>query len=269
MKKAWLAGLVGAWLLTLAIPASAQRSSDDQYGRDDSSDRSSSRDEDRSSRSGSSRNDSSRNSGDDSSGRQGSFRKQSRSRDEAAGEGVRGFIKRHDSDNDGYLSRSEIPKDMRNDFNDLDRDGDGYLSRKELQQHAREAMREASMPVDVTYVWVLDANAGHLDPQDLQDAYDVLKKIDKDHDGRISQKELRDRREHVVSQWCDKCFSQLDEDGDGELSQSEAQDTTFGEEFDKFDSNQDGALTKSEIHRQLQNEFESQSAQRPDDQTRR
>jgi len=266
--------------MMLAVPASAQRSSDDQNR--DSSDSSQSRNDERSSRNSqnrSSRDDqdysqgdqdrSARSSRQDRSRSSNQDRNQSAARDEASEEGVRGFIQRHDRDGDGYLSRNELPNDMQQDFESLDRDHDGYLSRKELQKHAQEAQRMAAMPIDVTYVWVIDANAGNLDVKDLQDAYNALQKIDKNNDGKISQQELRDRREHVVSQWCDRCFNALDTNGDGELSQEEAQDSSFGEEFDKFDRNRDGALTKSEIHHELEKEFESQNAQRSENQDQR
>jgi Ca2+-binding EF-hand superfamily protein len=253
MRKGWITalvcGTVAAWL---AVPVYAQSASDDRQDQSQSSD-----------------NDNSANHQD----RNQSQQDRSSGRDQSRGSsdtGVRGFIKRHDRDDDGYLSRRELPDDMRQDFDKLDRDGDGYLSRKELQQHAREAQRSAAKPVEVAYLWIIDANAGNVDLNDLQDAYQELQKIDRDNDGKISRSELMARREHVASQWCDKCFDRMDEDKDGELSQSEAKDTTFSEQFSDFDRNSDGYLTKSEIHRKLQEEFESQSASRDSsDNTRR
>jgi len=194
---------------------------------------------------------------------------ENQSGDRSSQSGIRGFIERHDQDNDGYLSRNEVPKNMRQEFADFDRDGDGYLSRKELQQHAQEASRSDAKPVEVAYLWIIDANEGAVDLQDVQDAYAELQKIDKDNDGKITRSELRDRREHVVSRWCDKCFDRLDKDKDGELSKSEAQDSPFADEFSDFDRNQDGYLTKSEVHRTLQDQFESQSASRDSGSNRR
>lgn len=257
MKRRWMSAIVsGALAVGLAVPICALGAPDDrqddssQNSRDDR-DRSSSRDDSQSSSQGNSQ--------------QGSSQRNSSSKS-----GVRGFISLHDEDNDGYLSRSELPRDMREDFDSLDRNGDGYLSRSELQQHAQEAMRqEQASPVEVAYVWIIDANEGNMDLKDVQEAYSELQKIDRDNDGKITRNELRDRREHVVSRWCDKCFDRLDKDNDGELSKSEAKESSFADEFSKFDRNSDGYLTKSEVHREIQDEFESQSASRGSDSSSR
>jgi Ca2+-binding EF-hand superfamily protein len=261
MNKSWMAAIIsGTLAVWLAVPlcawsapddrqdnssASASRKGDDQQGGERSQDdRSGNRDRG--------------NRGGDNQG------------DDKSDTGVRGFMERHDRDDDGYLSRRELPSDMRQDFGKLDRDHDGYLSRKELQRHAQEAQRRGAKPVEVAYLWIIDANSGSVELKDLQDAYQELQKIDQDNDGKITRSELMARREHVASQWCDKCFDRMDQDNDGELSQSEAQESAFGEQFSDFDRNQDGYLTKSEIHRKLQDEFESQSASREgSDNTRR
>lgn len=187
-----------------------------------------------------------------SSGRQGS----------SSNWGARSFITRYDQDDDGYVSRTELPRDMRQEFSKLDRDGDGFLGRKELEQHAQMAQRRGATPVEVLYLWVIDANDGKMDFNQIQDAYSELRKIDKDNNGQITRNELSDRREQVVSRWCDQCFERLDKNDDGQLSQSEAADSTFGQKFSQFDRNDNGQITKSEIHRTVQDEFESQSASR-------
>ena len=247
MKMRWMSAIVGGAVATwLAVPMCASGAPDDRQDEARSS-----RNEDQSDEQDARRSQENHSGGDRGQSETGKSQT-----------GVRGFIKRHDADQDGYLSRSELPDDMGQDFDRLDRDGDGYLSSKELQRHAQEAQRRGAKPVEVAYLWIIDANAGAVDLQDLQDAYRELQKIDRDNDGKITRSELTARREHVASQWCDKCFTRMDQDNDGELSKSEAQGSTFGEDFTDFDRNDDGYLTKSEIHRKLQDEFESQSASR-------
>lgn len=176
--------------------------------------------------------------------------------------GARAFIRRHDSDEDGKLSRRELPLRMRSDFDQLDINHDGSVTQEEVQKHASMAMRSArgrmsSSPVEVTYVWILDADRGEVELQELQNAYDALRKIDKNNDGKVTRDELRQRREQVASQWCDKCFDRLDRNQDGELSKSETEGTSFGEEFSQADRNNDQMLTKSEIHRFLDQQFQA------------
>jgi Ca2+-binding EF-hand superfamily protein len=164
----------------------------------------------------------------------------------------------------------ELPERMRSEFGQLDADNDGYLSRREIEKHAQQ-FSNTSVPVEVTYIWIMDADQGRVDLQQLQDSYSLLRKIDKNNDGQISRDELRDRREQVVSKWCDQCFKSHDKNDDGELSKSEARDTSFSEDFDKMDQNQDQMLTKSEIHRFVDNQMkqsdQQQSQARRDDQS--
>ena len=176
--------------------------------------------------------------------------------------GARAFIRRHDDNEDGKLSRNELPSRMRSDFERLDINHDGNISQDEVEQHARQASRGrqargSSSPVEVTYVLMIDADQGTSELEELQNAYQALRKVDKNNDGRISRDELRQRREQVVSEWCDTCFDRLDEDDDGELSAEEARSSTFANIFQKADRNSDGHLSKSEIHRYLDQQYQS------------
>lgn len=181
--------------------------------------------------------------------------------------GIREFIRRHDSNEDGKLSRSELPPRMRSDFDRLDANRDGSISQDEVAQQvqqgatARRSRRSAGTPVEVTYVWILDADRGQADLEELQSAYEAMRKIDKNNDGKISRDELRARREQVASQWCDKCFDRMDQNNDGELSKSEAEGSEFASDFSQIDRNHDQQLTKSEIHSYLDEQFQSSDSQ--------
>lgn len=181
--------------------------------------------------------------------------------------GVREFIRRHDSNDDGRLTLQELPRSMRDDFYRLDANNDGSVTPDEIERQVqrvsrRQQSRSRGTPVEATYVWILDANRGRVNLEDLQNAYATLRKIDRNDDGQISRDELRARREQVVSQWCDECFNRLDENDDGELSRNEAQDSSFAEYFDQADRNRDQMLTKSEIHRYLDEQFDSNQGTR-------
>jgi Ca2+-binding EF-hand superfamily protein len=208
-------------------------------------------------------------------------------------ESARDFVHQYDEDDDGYLSRRELPLSMREHFHDLDRDGDDYLSRSELERHSARllsAVRQHAMqssgnsgrifqvaPVDVTYEWVVDADSGQVNLEDLQNAYEVLRQIDQNGDGRITRSELRDRREQIVSTWIDHSFEQFDEDGDGAITQQEANQTLLQERFDRLDRNGDAELTRGELRRSVETASEhwgpqdqgTQVSQDPDERGRR
>ena len=204
-------------------------------------------------------------------------------RDESRGEqneefasGVDEFIRQHDEDEDNYLSRSEMPQGLLESFHDLDRDGDDHLSRGELQRHGmvmtQRLQRQARsshgsenrsqgssqsssqsavhvVPVEVTYIWVMDTDRGQAKLSDLQRAYDLLRRLDANDDGNITRSELRDRREQVVSRWIEHGFDRLDENEDDAISRQEAAGSMLQERFDRLDTNRDDQLTRSELRR--------------------
>lgn len=165
--------------------------------------------------------------------------------------GVQGFVRRHDNDDDGYLSRQELPSNLREGFEDLDRDSDGYLTASELRQHAQKAMSQQS-PVVVTYVWVLDTNEGRVRLNDLQQAYEALQEVDQDGDGEISRQEVRQRQQKVATRFIDKCFQQHDENDDDQISREEARGSNLAGRFKRLDRNSDDRLTRSELKQSLQ-----------------
>jgi Ca2+-binding EF-hand superfamily protein len=59
--------------------------------------------------------------------------KQKRQKKKAKGTQVHPFVKRHDRNRDGYLTRSEMPAKFKPRFKDWDRNRDGRISSKELK----------------------------------------------------------------------------------------------------------------------------------------
>ncbi len=119
------------------------------------------------------------------------------------------FIRRHDKNDDGYLVRSELPSRMYDDFESIDRNDDRYLTRREIQHYAgdfdyrprgdkttRDTNRN-QQPAQAVAFWVVDVDNGQLELNELQQAYDRLRKIDQDKNGEISRSELSDHRENT------------------------------------------------------------------------
>ena len=158
------------------------------------------------------------------------------------------FIAQYDEDGNGRLSRQELPRRMSQQFEQLDRNDDGQLSQSELRQHAGR-MAHRAIPVEITYIWITDAQRGRLDLNDLQQAYQLLQRIDQNNDGQLARQELQERREQVVSQWISSLVDRADENGDNEISQSEARGTLLSRRFDRFDRNQDGHISRNELRR--------------------
>ncbi|MEX2175963.1 MAG: hypothetical protein WD872_16495 [Pirellulaceae bacterium] len=196
--------------------------------------------------------------------------------------GAREFIRRHDQNDDGYLMRSELPSRMYDEFTRIDQDDDRYLTRSEVQQYASQTRRSSSSasrntagrgqsessarmsssqssPAEVVYVWMIDANQGQMELSEVQEAYALLAKFDADSDGEISQSELNERREQVVSNWCDQCFDKLDKNGDDTLTRTEAGGSVIAERFDHFDQNGNDSLTKEEVKSSVEERFAARS----------
>ncbi len=205
------------------------------------------------------------------------------------------FIRQHDQDEDNGLSRREMPRGMLEYFHDLDVDGDEHLSRSELQQHGQRmtqwldqqtnssanlpdvAAETRVIPVEVTYIWIMDADSGNVQLNDLQAAYELLRRLDGDSDGKITRDELQDRREQIASRWIDYGFERADSNADGVISREEANNTMLQERFDGLDRNGDEQLSRSELRRSSQNasrwwgpqSYETYLSEGPDSESRR
>lgn len=161
------------------------------------------------------------------------------------------YIERYDENNDDQLSRNELPSNMRRTFDQLDRNGDGRVTRSELQQHAG-TQQSGAQPVHITYVWVTSANQGQMNLNDLQQAYDLLQQIDHDGNGQISRRELRARRQEIVSNWVDSTFGKHDENDDGQISRDEAEATAMAQQFDQLDRNGNDRVSRGELQSSLE-----------------
>jgi Ca2+-binding EF-hand superfamily protein len=155
---------------------------------------------------------------------------------------VQDSIKRFDKNNDGALTREELPADMRDGFKNLDKNNDGKLNAAELKDHAAR-MQACVQPVEVITIWTIEA----VDPvtrEELQTAYEQLRQVDKDNDGKITEAEVKAARDQAITKRVDAIFQRLDANNDGKIAKDEAPGQGG---FPRADNNNDGSLTKDEL----------------------
>jgi len=153
------------------------------------------------------------------------------------------FIKHHDKNNDGVLTKDELPANMQKAFDRIDANKDGKITADEMKQHATRMSR--GIPVEVVSIWVVEAEDAP-SRQDLQEAYDTLRELDANHDGQISQDEVKAGHQKAMKRRLDSMVKQCDANSDGKLSRDECRGW-LRENFSEVDKNGDGFVTKQEI----------------------
>jgi Ca2+-binding EF-hand superfamily protein len=99
----------------------------------------------------------------------------------------------------------------------------------------------------------MDANAdGYLDATEFQGSAELFRAWDTDRDGLLTQAEIVDglqhaARERSVAQNVDNAFRLQDADRDGVLQSEEM--GLRGREFNRFDTNRDGEVSRTELER--------------------
>jgi len=156
------------------------------------------------------------------------------------------FLKDHDTNKDGKLSKDELPAAAQREFDQLDTNKDGFISLEELEQHAARMARQRPQLVEVVY-YTIDIPEEHAPTvQELQAAYDQLRKLDKNKDGKIDESELKACREERKKERIDHIFTVLDKNKDGKISKEEARGL-WADNFSQLDKNNDGFLDKQEV----------------------
>jgi Ca2+-binding EF-hand superfamily protein len=157
------------------------------------------------------------------------------------------FLKMHDKDKDGKLSRDELPERFRHNFARIDTNKDGKLSRDELLKGAAY-LHSRRRPSDVVFHLVEMSDCDDCCAEELQRIYTFLRKLDADKDGKIHADELKSAREALVQGRVDRIIKELDTDKDGKISRAEARGQ-LKKYFDDLDSNKDGFIDRDELLR--------------------
>jgi len=155
------------------------------------------------------------------------------------------FIKDHDKNGDGKLSKEEMPATAQSEFAQIDTNKDGFITKDELQQHATRMAQQRPQLVEVIF-YTIDFPEEPVTMQELQTAYDQLRKLDKNNDGKIDESEVKNFREQRKKERTEAIISALDRNGDGKISKDEARGL-WADNFAQLDKNGDGVLDRQEI----------------------
>lgn len=155
------------------------------------------------------------------------------------------FIKDHDKNGDGKLSKDELPQAAQQDFAQIDSNKDGFISADELRQHADRMAQQRPQLVEVIW-YAIDVPEDQPTVKELQSAYDELRKLDKNKDGKIDEGEVKALREERKKERIDGIFSALDKNKDGKISKDEARGL-WADNFASLDKNKDGMLDRQEV----------------------
>src|SRR5262249_43756578 len=86
---------------------------------------------------------------------------------------ARAFLKEHDRNGDGFLSKDELPAWLRHNFARLDANKDGKISLEELEKGA-PYIQQRRRPSDVVVVLVEMSDCDECCAEELQRVYDTL-----------------------------------------------------------------------------------------------
>jgi len=158
---------------------------------------------------------------------------------------VDAFIKAHDKNQDGYLTKDEVPERFRSSFDRMDTNHDGKLSREELLQ-GLVYLQARPRPSDLMFLLVETSDCDECCAEELQLMYTFLRKLDTNGDGTINPDELQAAREKLISARVAAILKALDTDKDGKISRTEARGQVQ-RHFDVLDTNKDGYVDRNEL----------------------
>ncbi len=157
------------------------------------------------------------------------------------------FLKDYDKNQDGRLTRDELPPELRPAFDRIDADKDGKVSRTELERGAAH-LQPARRHSDLIHVLIEMSGCDDACHGEVQRAYDILRKLDKNKDGKIDPDELKAARLRIIEDRVDYLFAELDKNKDSKISRDEAQGM-LRQDFDEIDRDKDGFIDREELTR--------------------
>jgi Ca2+-binding EF-hand superfamily protein len=109
-------------------------------------------------------------------------------------------------------------------------------------------LQQPRRPSDVVFVLVEMSDCDEDCCCEVQQIYDLLRKIDTNHDGKIDANEMKAARQHIPEERVGHIFEELDSNKDGKISRDEARGRVK-EQFDQIDTNKDGFIDRDELMR--------------------
>jgi Ca2+-binding EF-hand superfamily protein len=155
------------------------------------------------------------------------------------------FLKEYDRNKDGFLTRDELPERLRHNFDRMDTNNDGKLSREEVVRGI-VYLQPRRRPSDVVYILIEMSDSDEEAAAELQRAYDVLRRTDRNRDGKINPDELKAMRLEIVGERVAYLIKELDANKDGRISREEARGEIL-RNFDRLDRNKDGYIDRDEL----------------------
>jgi Ca2+-binding EF-hand superfamily protein len=138
-----------------------------------------------------------------------------------------------------------LPPRLRHAFDKIDADKDGKLNRDELLRGIA-FLQPRRRPSDVVFIAIEMSDCDDGCAEEVQRMYDVLRKLDRNKDGKIDPDELAAMRRHIVGERIDSLIEELDANKDGKISRAEAKGEVR-RNFDALDRNRDGTIERTEL----------------------
>ncbi len=166
------------------------------------------------------------------------------------------LFKRMDKDGDGKISREEWRGPERL-FKYLDKNQDGVITLEEIHgvkdRPGRKEKKGHHLDKD---------GDGKVSQKEFLQAHEALfKRLDKNQDGKLDREELRAlrkfhhmRKKMKFKKKVDHFFRRMDKNGDGVISKDEVMERAR-QHFDKIDLDGDGKITKEEFMKALRRRF--------------
>jgi len=158
---------------------------------------------------------------------------------------VDAFLREYDKNKDGFLSKEEMPEWLHYNFARLDANKDGKISKDELQK-GMAYLQQRRRPSDVVLVLVEMSDCDECCMEEVQRAYEMLAKLDKNKDGKIDADELKAGRAQIIKDRVAGVIKRLDANKDGKISKEEARGMVK-EHFAELDKNRDGFVDQEEL----------------------
>jgi Ca2+-binding EF-hand superfamily protein len=96
--------------------------------------------------------------------------------------------------------------------------------------------------------------------EDLQRIYDMLRKLDTAHNGKLDPKAVKAEADRILEERVKAVFDRLDTNKDAKISKEEAKGLVK-EHFDKIDTNKDGYITYEELLKAAKEKRESKATE--------